>query len=103
DLRTPLTSIVGYLGLVDQDRYRDEVELRRYVQIAYEKSLHLNVLVSDLFEYTRMRHADIPLRKVAFSLGEMLGQLLAEQRLVLEQARMVGEIHYEDNAVRVYG
>ncbi len=103
DLRTPLTSIVGYLGLVDQDRYRDEVELRRYVQIAYEKSLHLNVLVSDLFEYTRMRHEDIPLRKVAFSLGEMLGQLLAEQRLVLEQAGMVGEIHYEDDAVRVYG
>ncbi|WP_438572821.1 histidine kinase dimerization/phospho-acceptor domain-containing protein, partial [Clostridium sp.] len=38
DLRTPLTSIIGYLNIVDNDRYRDEVELRYYVEIAYEKA-----------------------------------------------------------------
>ncbi len=37
DLRTPLTSIKGYLGLINGDNYRDEVQLRYYVDIAYEK------------------------------------------------------------------
>ena len=41
DLRTPLTSIKGYLGLINDDKYRDEVQLRYYVDIAYEKSKEL--------------------------------------------------------------
>ena len=36
DLRTPLTSIKGYLGLINEDKYRDEVQLRYYVDIAYQ-------------------------------------------------------------------
>ncbi|MCD9021306.1 sensor histidine kinase [Cohnella silvisoli] len=92
DLRTPLTSIIGYLGLIEQDRYRDEVELRHYVQIAYAKAERLNVLINDLFEYTRMRHDVIPLRKHAFNLVEMMNQLLVHHRLSLENANMKGRL-----------
>ena len=41
DLRTPLTSMIGYLGLIEHDRYKDETELKYYVQIAYEKTKRL--------------------------------------------------------------
>ncbi len=92
DLRTPLTSIIGYLGLIEQDRYRDEVELRHYVQIAYAKAERLNVLIHDLFEYTRMRHDVIPLRKQPFNLVEMMNQLLVHHRLSLENANMSGRL-----------
>ncbi|BBI33100.1 sensor histidine kinase [Cohnella abietis] len=92
DLRTPLTSIIGYLGLIEQDRYRDEVELRHYVQIAYAKAERLNVLIQDLFEYTRMRHDVIPLRKQAFNLVEMMNQLLVHHRLSLENSKMEGRL-----------
>ena len=37
DLRTPLTSIVGYVNLIHHDNYRDEVELRHYIQVIYDK------------------------------------------------------------------
>ncbi|MNI32035.1 Alkaline phosphatase synthesis sensor protein PhoR [compost metagenome] len=87
DLRTPLTSIVGYLGLIEQDRYRDEVELRQYVQIAYEKSLRLKVLINDLFEYTRTS-GGMQLQVAPLNLVEMLGQLAAQFRYQLEQASM---------------
>jgi signal transduction histidine kinase len=87
DLRTPLTSIVGYLGLIDQDRYRDEVELRQYVQIAYQKSLRLKVLINDLFEYTRTS-GGIKLHRTNMNLIEMMGQLAAQFRLQLEQEDM---------------
>jgi signal transduction histidine kinase len=92
DLRTPLTSIIGYLGLIEQDRYRDEVELRHYVQIAFAKAERLNVLIHDLFEYTRMRHDVIPLKKQAFNLVEMMNQLLVHHHLPLENANMTGRL-----------
>ncbi|AWP30621.1 sensor histidine kinase [Paenibacillus glucanolyticus] len=76
DLRTPLTSIIGYLRLVKEDRYKDEVELRYYTDIAYDKSLRLGGLVSDLFEYTRMGYS--PINRVDINLVELLGQLAVD-------------------------
>ncbi|WP_018752478.1 sensor histidine kinase [Paenibacillus sanguinis] len=77
DLRTPLTSITGYLGLIEQDRYRDEVELRYYVNMAYEESLRLKQLLQDLFEYTRMQNKEMKLDKTRINLAEMLYQISA--------------------------
>lgn len=85
DLRTPLTSILGYLGLVEQDRYRDEVELRHYIHIAYEKAERLNVMINDLFEYTRM-NGGMTLRTKPMNVSEMAGQLCVHYRYPMEQA-----------------
>lgn len=76
DLRTPLTSIIGYLRLVNEDQYKDEVELRYYTDIAYDKSLRLGRLVNDLFDYTRMGYT--PLNRSEINLVELLGQLAAD-------------------------
>jgi len=103
DLRTPLTSILGYLGLIEQDRYRDEVELRHYVQVAYAKAERLNVLIQDLFEYTRMRHDVIPLNKKPFNLVEMMNQLLVHYRLSLENAKMKGHLVTNLNELQIEG
>ncbi|XID94171.1 sensor histidine kinase [Paenibacillaceae bacterium WGS1546] len=103
DLRTPLTSIIGYLGLIEQDRYRDEVELRHYVQVAYAKAERLNVLIQDLFEYTRMRHDVVPLNQKPFNLVEMMNQLLVHYRLSLENAKMTGHLHTSVSELRIEG
>lgn len=103
DLRTPLTSILGYLGLIEEDKYRDELELRHYVQIAYAKSQRLHVLINDLFEYTRMRNGGMPLRAVRLNLTELLGQLLTQHRLGLHQAGMSAELHGDRQPVMVDG
>lgn len=102
DLRTPLTSVIGYLGLIEQDRYRDEVELRHYTQIAYEKSLRLNVLINDLFEYTRMRNDTVDLKPTIFNLVEMLGQLLVQYDVMLREAGMEGKLHREEPSVMLH-
>ncbi|RED83238.1 MULTISPECIES: sensor histidine kinase [Cohnella] len=87
DLRTPLTSIVGYLGLIEEDRYRDEVELRHYTRIAYEKTIHLKTMIDDLFEFTRTS-GGMGLRLAPINLAQMLAQLAAQFRLQFEQAEM---------------
>lgn len=93
DLRTPLTSIIGYMRLVEEDRYKDEVELRYYINIAYEKSQRLNRLVDDLFDYTRMSHGNIQLNYTQINLIELLAQLAAEFDLPLRHEQM--EVHLQ--------
>ena len=76
DLRTPLTSIKGYLGLINGDNYRDEVQLRYYVDIAYEKSKELEVLINDMFELTKVQNNSITLDKIDIDLVELLNQII---------------------------
>ncbi|WP_334076589.1 HAMP domain-containing sensor histidine kinase [Paenibacillus sanfengchensis] len=96
DLRTPLTSITGYLGLIEQDRYRDEVELRYYVNMAYEESLRLKQLLQDLFEYTRMQNKEMKLHKSRINLAEMLYQISAHFGWQLQEGGMECRLFFKD-------
>lgn len=89
DIRTPLTSIIGYLGLIEQDRYRDEVELRHYTNIAYGKAQNLEQLTNELFEYTRMQDQKFILNKSCINMSEILGQIINENHLRFIEADMI--------------
>ncbi|MDH2880334.1 sensor histidine kinase [Bacillus cytotoxicus] len=88
DLRTPLTSIVGYVNLIHHDNYRDEVELRHYIQVIYDKVHRLNTLMNDLFEYTRVQNKELSLRSVPIDMIELLGQLTVQFRIQLQEANI---------------
>ncbi|MFC5449895.1 sensor histidine kinase [Paenibacillus aestuarii] len=88
DLRTPLTSIIGYLRLIGQDRYKDEVELRYYTDIAYEKSRRLERMVNDLFEYTQMSYGKNILNRTVIDMHALIGQLVADFTFQLSEAGM---------------
>ncbi|MDQ0657893.1 cell wall metabolism sensor histidine kinase WalK [Paenibacillus sp. W2I17] len=92
DLRTPLTSILGFLEYIEKDRYQDEIEMRYYVSIAYEKSLTLRKLIDDLFEYTRVSGGSLPLSFQALNLNSFLMQLAEEFAPMLEDAGMTYKI-----------
>lgn len=78
DLRTPLTSMIGYLELLKGKAYRDESEYERFVGNAYNKVLQLKELIDDLFEYTRLTSHDAKLRLMTVDLNELLGQIETE-------------------------
>ncbi|SDX94772.1 cell wall metabolism sensor histidine kinase WalK [Paenibacillus sp. CF384] len=101
DLRTPLTSIVGYLGLINDDRYQDEVELRQYVQIAHHKSMHLKSMIDDLFEFTRTS-GGMKLRPSPINLAELMGQLAGQFRLQFEQAGMECQLILPDHPLVIH-
>ena len=100
DLRTPLTSILGFLEIIDKDRYTDEVELRYYMNIAYEKSLSLKKLIDDLFEYTRINNG-MPLHLRELDLTGLIEQLAEEFVPSLEQANMTIRTHVPDQPVMI--
>jgi len=95
DLRTPLTSILGYLNLINGDKYRDEVELRYYTQIVHDKAKRLHELINDLFEYTRMQNKGMHLQKEPINLAEMLDQLVVQFAPQLRQSGMECRQQYE--------
>lgn len=53
DIRTPLTSIIGYLGLLKSSELNEDQA--KYIKIAYDKALQMKALAEDLFEYTKLR------------------------------------------------
>jgi signal transduction histidine kinase len=93
DLRTPLTSIFGYLQYIRENRYKDEVELMYYVDIAYQKARRLERMVNDLFDYTRMAYGQTKLARTQIDLTELLSQLAAELDPFVRQAEM--ELHLD--------
>ncbi|WP_369688969.1 sensor histidine kinase [Bacillus sp. FJAT-26390] len=98
DLRTPLTSILGFLELIENDRYQDEVELRYFVNIAFEKSQHLKRLIDDLFEYTKLNNG-MPLAMEELDIVGFTMQLAEEFVPSLEKAEMSCRIQGAEDAL----
>jgi len=76
DLRTPLTSIVGYVKLL-KEKYQEKDETSRYIDIIDDKAHRLEELINDLFEYTKLTSCDIQLQKMDISLNEFMRQIVA--------------------------
>ncbi|MGL5694959.1 MAG: sensor histidine kinase [Peptostreptococcaceae bacterium] len=101
DLRTPLTSILGYLGLIEEDKYKDEVELRYYINIAYEKSKNLNILINDLFELTKMQNNTINMEKVNVNLVELLSQIIEHFNYQFKVDNVEGRVKFSNDKLIV--
>lgn len=78
DLKTPLTSIIGYLDILNDDKYNYSEEQRAYLDIAYKKSLDLKKLTEELFEYTKLANDYIELERIKFNISILLNQLVGE-------------------------
>ena len=77
DLRTPLTSIIGYLDLVSTKPLSDEIR-RKYVGIAYSKSKRLEKLIDDLFTYTKFNFGEVKAVYDEVDMVKLIDQLLDE-------------------------
>jgi signal transduction histidine kinase len=88
DLRSPLTSIIGYLDLINEDQYKTEVELRYYIQIIHQKSKELHELMNDLFEYTLVQNKESLINEVPINMEELLNQLAVQFQFQVKEADM---------------
>ncbi|MCH4056862.1 MAG: HAMP domain-containing histidine kinase [Lactobacillaceae bacterium] len=92
DIRTPLTSIIGYLGLIENGQYKDQADLLHYNHIAYEKTKQMKALVEDLFEFTKVQQSHAQLQLHQFDLVSMLEQLSADFELEAQKRQMFIEV-----------
>lgn len=77
DLRTPLTSIIGYLELVSDKELPQETQ-KNYIEIAYSKSKRLEKLIEDLFAYTKFSFGEVAVTRMEVDMVKLIDQLLDE-------------------------
>ncbi len=78
DLKTPLTSIIGYLTLLDECPELPLNQKAKYTGIALEKAYRLEQLINEFFEITRFDLNEITLQNNRIDLGLMLSQIAEE-------------------------
>lgn len=78
DIRTPLTSVIGYLSLLEEEPHMAEEERAKNVHIALDKAYRLEKMVNEFFEITRYHSKQIKLNKQQVDLYYMLIQLRDE-------------------------
>lgn len=78
DLRTPLTSIIGYLELARRDTVTDEKTRQNYIKVAFTKAERLQTLIEDLFTYTQFSFGKVTLRNSKLDMVKFLEQIAEE-------------------------
>ena len=78
DLRTPLTSIIGYLELLSGPVVLPPEMQKKYIDIAYSKAKRLEKLIEDLFGFTKMNYGKLAMHVSKVDIVKLLGQLLEE-------------------------
>lgn len=79
DLRTPLTSIQGYIKGVLDGVAGTEEKKRIYLQTAYEATEEMNVLLQKLFDFSRMESGQMPFHMVKADLAEFAAAYAAQK------------------------
>ena len=88
DLKTPLTSVIGYLTLL-RDEPQISPELRaRYTGIALDKAERLEDLINEFFDITRFNLSHLELEKQTVDLSRMLQQVVSEFEPMLAEEQL---------------
>ncbi len=88
DLRTPLTSVVAYLTMLENQPDMETVERAKYTHIALEKALRLEELINEFFDITKFNLQDFVLEKQEMDLSIFLEQIADENYAMLQKKGM---------------
>lgn len=78
DLRTPLTSIIGYLELLLKNTDLSDEQKHSFTEIAYHKAKRLQDLIEDLFDLSKLSYGKLAMKVDTYDLVRLLTQLMDE-------------------------
>lgn len=99
DLKTPLTSIIGYLTLLKDEKDISKELQERYIKIAYDKALRVEDLTNQFFDITRYNLQDMPINKQSIDLSYLLRQLVDECYPMLDEKNLVCNLEAPDKLI----
>lgn len=99
DIRTPLTSVIGYLNLLEENPNMPADQRARHVHISLEKANRLEEMINEFFEITRFNSGQIQLTKERIDLYYMLVQLCDEVSPVLELHGNFVKLYLRENLI----
>lgn len=95
DLKTPLTSVIGYLSLLRDEPQISEQLRQRYTGIALNKAERLEELINEFFDITRFNLSVMTLEKETIHLSRMLEQIASEFAPILQEKGLTLELAIE--------
>ncbi|TMV43265.1 HAMP domain-containing histidine kinase [Paenibacillus mesophilus] len=102
DIRTPLTSVIGYLSLLDEAPDMPMEQRAKYTHITLDKAYRLEKQINEFFEITRYNLQQIKLEKETIDLYYMLVQMTDEFYPILSEKGNTTVLHADEN-LTVYG
>lgn len=96
DLKTPLTSIIGYLSLLDENPDFSVEYRAKYTGIALDKAYRLEQLINEFFDITRFNLQSFPLENNHIDLSLLLRQMAEEFYPVLKEKNLTCTVKAED-------
>ncbi|WP_156877757.1 HAMP domain-containing sensor histidine kinase [Shimazuella kribbensis] len=101
DVRTPLTSVIGYLRYLSEQRELSADQRDTYIQIALSKSEVLKSLIDQLFLFNKLMYHQTPFQPETHILQHILYQQIEEEMFLLEQAQLQVEIKFIKEPLKV--
>lgn len=101
DLRTPLTSVIGYLELIVKNPNLEENVKGKYIEIAYDKSLRLQKLIEDLFSYTKVSQGEVEPNLEPLNVVTLMEQMIDEFYPLFQESNLEYEFVTNQNTIIV--
>lgn len=97
DLKTPLTSVVAYLTMLESHPDMPVEERAKYTHISLEKAVRLGELINEFFDITKFSLQEFELEPVELNLSMMLEQIADELYGVLQEKHLTCEVEADEN------
>ena len=102
DLRTPLTSIIGYIELIKKVYLYNEYEkIKEYIDIVCDKSYRLNTLINDFFDYNKINFGKVKLNKIKINLNEFLRQIVTGMITIGKEKNLEISVLLPDDEINI--
>ena len=102
DIKTPLTSMIGYLSILDEIDDMPKNKQKNYISIALDKSYRLEDLINELFDVARFNSEKIVLEKEELNLNLMLEQIIDDFYPTLRELNKSIKLNYNES-IRING
>lgn len=102
DLRTPLTSILGYIQLIEKPEVTDE-ERKEYLAIAKDRAKRLQILLNDFFELTVIESVDYSLKLGKLGLNSIVEEIVINLYDKFNEQQIVPSIKIPQEQMNIIG
>lgn len=99
DLKTPMTMIMGYAKVLEQDKVSSQEDKKYYVKTIIEQTEHINALLDALLAYTKLENSSYQLKKEKADIVECLRECVANCYPVFEEAKIQMELVLPDYGI----
>lgn len=103
DLRTPLTTILGYIDILKKDKYSSKEELSKYISIIERKGVYIRTMLEDFFQYSKLTSKDIILNFENLELNELGRQIFEDEASGFDENSLKLEVELSKEPVYING